>query len=375
MLKYIPIHYQRFFMLILAIDIGGGTQDILLFDSTKTVENCVKMVMPSPTVALATNIRAATVDKRPLLFTGVNMGGGGAKGLLKKHTDAGFAVYAVPEAAYTFYDDLDRVRDMGVTIVSTDEAAKLKDVDEIKLKDLHLNDIRNALTSFGVNADFDAVAVAVLDHGKAPKGVSDRTFRFEHIEQVVKQSNKLEAFAYLPDDVPHYLTRMKAVAQTLDMDVPLLLLDTGVAAALGALQDSTIQKHDELIMINLGNFHTLAFRLHRRAIMGLFEHHTGRMTTEKLDDLLTRFSSCRLSHEDVFNDNGHGCLPMRDKDKQMPFVAATGPQRGRFTGSKTNPYMAAPYGDMMLTGCYGLIRGIASRINDWREEILRALGD
>jgi uncharacterized protein (DUF1786 family) len=362
-------------MLILAIDIGGGTQDILLFDSTKAVENCVKMVMPSPTVSLSAGIKAATAARRPLLFTGVNMGGGGAKHQLKKHTDAGIAAYAVPEAACTIYDDLDRVKDMGVTIISPDEAAKLKGVDEIKLKDLHLDAIRSALTSFGVDVNFDAVAVAVLDHGEAPKGVSDRTFRFEHLEQVVKDDNRLEAFAYLQEDVPEYLTRMKAVAQTFDMSVPLLLLDTGVSAALGALQDTTIRQHDDLIMINLGNFHTLAFRLNQRSIMGLFEHHTGRMTKEKLDDLLTAFSSCRLTNQEVFDDNGHGCIPMNHGDERIPFVAATGPQRGRFAGSKTDPYMAAPYGDMMLTGCYGLIRGVASRIDDWREEIMQALGE
>jgi len=362
-------------MQILAIDIGGGTQDILLFDSLKTVENCVKMVMPSPTIALSTKIRAATANKRPLLFTGVNMGGGGAKRMLQKHTNAGVAAYATPEAACTFYDDLDRVREMGVTIVSSDEAKTLKDVDEIYLKDLHIDEIRNALASFGVNTDFDAVAVAVLDHGEAPRGVSDRTFRFEHLERVVKQDNRLEAFAYLPDDVPPYLTRMKAVAKTLDMDVPLLLLDTGGAAALGALEDKTIQQYEDLIMINLGNFHTLAFRLHKREIMGLFEHHTGRMTPEKLEDLLTRFSSCQLTNEEVFNDNGHGCVPMSSRDDQMPFLAATGPQRGRLVNTSVNPYMAAPYGDMMLTGCYGLICGVASRIDNWREEILQALGD
>ena len=34
-------------MRILAIDMGTGTQDILLFDSDKPVENNVKMVLPS----------------------------------------------------------------------------------------------------------------------------------------------------------------------------------------------------------------------------------------------------------------------------------------------------------------------------------------
>ena len=31
---------------ILAVDVGTGTQDILLFESGKTIENCFKMVMP-----------------------------------------------------------------------------------------------------------------------------------------------------------------------------------------------------------------------------------------------------------------------------------------------------------------------------------------
>ena len=35
-------------MRILAIDVGTGTQDILLFDSTQPVENALQMIMPSP---------------------------------------------------------------------------------------------------------------------------------------------------------------------------------------------------------------------------------------------------------------------------------------------------------------------------------------
>ena len=36
-------------MKILAVDIGLGTQDILLYDDRKNLENCVKLVLPSPT--------------------------------------------------------------------------------------------------------------------------------------------------------------------------------------------------------------------------------------------------------------------------------------------------------------------------------------
>jgi uncharacterized protein (DUF1786 family) len=45
---------------ILAIDIGTGTQDVLLWESGVAVENLVQMVMPSPTVLVERRVRAAT---------------------------------------------------------------------------------------------------------------------------------------------------------------------------------------------------------------------------------------------------------------------------------------------------------------------------
>ena len=50
-------------MQILSIDIGTGTQDILLFDSERTPENCLKLVMPSPTLRLSQRIRQATAAR------------------------------------------------------------------------------------------------------------------------------------------------------------------------------------------------------------------------------------------------------------------------------------------------------------------------
>ena len=47
-------------MRILAIDVGTGTQDILLFDSTQPVENALQLIMPSPTQIAAGRIRRAT---------------------------------------------------------------------------------------------------------------------------------------------------------------------------------------------------------------------------------------------------------------------------------------------------------------------------
>jgi len=43
-------------MNILAIDVGMGTQDILLYDGKKNMENCFKMVLPSQTQIFAGRI-------------------------------------------------------------------------------------------------------------------------------------------------------------------------------------------------------------------------------------------------------------------------------------------------------------------------------
>jgi hypothetical protein len=47
----------------------------------------------------------------------------------------------------------------------------------------------------------------------------------------------------------------------------------------------------------------------------------------------------------------------------MPFLAVTGPRRALLRGSNLQSYEATPHGDMMLAGCYGLLRAFAE--HDW----------
>ena len=72
-------------MRILAVDVGTGTQDILLFDSSGPIENCIKLVMPSATSIAAGRIRRATEAGRPVLLTGVIQGGGPCHWALEDH--------------------------------------------------------------------------------------------------------------------------------------------------------------------------------------------------------------------------------------------------------------------------------------------------
>ena len=91
---------------ILAIDVGTGTQDILVFEAGTLIENAVQLIMPSPTVLLANRVKQATADQVDLLLTGVTMGGGPGHWAVEAHLRAGLNVYATAEAARTFDDDL-----------------------------------------------------------------------------------------------------------------------------------------------------------------------------------------------------------------------------------------------------------------------------
>src|SRR2546428_1788008 len=109
---------------ILAVDVGTGTQDILLFESGKTIENCFKLVMPSPTVIVAERIKRATERRQPILLTGVTMGGGPSHWAARDHALAGYAVAVTPQAGRTFDDDLTMVEQMGFEIIDEAEAER-----------------------------------------------------------------------------------------------------------------------------------------------------------------------------------------------------------------------------------------------------------
>lgn len=366
-------------MLILAVDVGTGTQDILLFDSQREVENCLKMVVPSPTVRLADAVRAATRQGDDVLLTGVLMGGGPCAWAVEDHLSAGHRVYATPPAARTFNDDLEAVADWGVTLVSDDEAAALDgDVTRLRMADFDYRAIDEAFARFDVNLDrdLDALAIAVFDHGNAPPGVSDRLFRFDYLAERIRVENRLSAFAFLAGDVPSMMTRMQAVVASVPRDdIPVLLMDTAPAAVLGALEDPSVRGRRPAIVTNVGNFHCLAFRLGEGGVEGVFEHHTGEISVEQLEGFLDRLADGSLTHAQIFESNGHGAILFQGDPipSDSRYVAVTGPRRGLLRGSRHRPYFASPFGDMMLAGCYGLVRAFGEVVPEAGEVVGPAL--
>jgi uncharacterized protein (DUF1786 family) len=363
-------------MRILAIDMGTGTQDILLFDSDQPVENSVKMVLPSATEIAARRIRRAGAIGRALVLDGSVAGGGPCAWALEAFLAAGGRAFATPEAAQTFDDDPERVREMGVTIVSADEARAI-DGERVTLRDLDMGAIRTALLAFEVDTKFDGLALGCLDHGAAPPGVSDRLFRFEHLRRTVAARNDLLAFAMLPGDLPEYLTRARAMVASAGSDAPVAFMDTGPAAALGAIHDERVAACEERVVLNLGNMHLLGFHLHGRQIASLFEHHTGELTTAQIESFTQRLAAGSLTHDEVFHSKGHGAYHADRSlvcDTLPPMVAVTGPQREKVRQTALHPTFVAPLGDMMISGCFGLLRGFGE-VYPWaREPIAQRLG-
>jgi len=278
-------------------------------------------------------------------------------------------------------DELDKVEALGIKIVGEDEVESLRSkVESLEMKDFDFKLISKTFRNYGVSLDdLSAIAVAVFDHGNAPAGVSDRQFRFDYLDERIREKKSLSSFAFPASDVPQIMTRLQSVVDSAGkLPCPLIVMDTAPAAVLGAGFDSQVATRRKKIVCNIGNFHTLAFRLGEKRIEGVFEHHTGEIDLAKLENLIRKLADGSLKHQDVFDDMGHGALMYSDEvfefGKDDFDVVVTGPRRSMFANNPTlKPYFAVPFGDMMIAGCFGLLAATAEVMPDLAEPIFGSL--
>lgn len=356
-------------MKILAIDIGAGTEDILLFDSQKkSIENCVKLVLPSPTQTFATKVKEATRLSRDIFVKGDAVGGGAFTFALKDHVQKGHRLVMTEKTAYTVRNDLDEVKQLGIEIAKEDEPkdfqGKTLTIQEINLKHLQM-----FLSEFGETlSDIDVVAVAVQDHGVFPKGMSNRKSRILNMRELLKENPKPENLAFKEDEIPSCFLRMKSAAQASKRQLPnakILLMDTSPDAILGCLMDQSVEKAGSFLAVNVGNGHTLAAVISNGEIIGMLEHHTRLLNSQKIERLLINFANGNLTDEEVFNDNGHGIFFLSKPPgfSKIEKIVATGPNRSILAQTKLPVHFAAPAGDVIMTGPVGLIEAAKTKFN------------
>lgn len=359
---------------LLLIDIGRGTQDILLYRPGRTWENSIQLILPSPTELLAERVMAATARREQLLLTGETMGGGPLTKAVRAHLAAGGKVWATERSSASLDDDPDEVRAMGVSLVSEEEGRAFQSRQEIRTirtGDVNAKRIEESLAGWGISFTIRAAAVAVQDHGRAPKGMSDRLFRFSRFREILKDSGNLAGLAYGSDNLPEYLTRMQGVKRSLADVERLLVMDTGFAALLGILADPKIEAGRRNLLLNVGNGHTLAGVVESGNLVALFEHHTLRLDAGSLSGWLDRLVSGSITDDEVYRSGGHGAYVREGTAfpgwEGIDSFAATGPRRAFASELEKRPYFAAPYGQMMLTGNCGLYRAFEEHWGPYQE--------
>lgn len=334
---------------ILAIDVGAGTMDTLVYDPAAPIENAVQLVLPSATSLAARRIAAIREQRRPVFLHGNLMGGYHTTNAVWAHLQAGLAVYATETAARTVHDDLDLLRSRGIVV--TDDPPK--SAVPVEFRDVDLARLERTLAAYDVSLP-STIAIAAQDHGFSPKA-SNRLFRFEHWRRFLTPGSTLADHIWRTP--PPYMTRLLAIQR----DVPgAIVADTGPVAVLGAIDDERVRDaaRTGTCIVNVGNQHVLGLLVRGETLFGVMEHHTEAVDTAKIERLISRLIDGTVTHEEVFADDGHGALVLEAYRELAPFsfTAITGPNRR--LAKALGWYEAAPHGAMMLSGCFGLVRGV-----------------
>ena len=333
---------------VLCLDIGSGTQDALLASPGLEPENWARFVLPAPARRIAERIAALTEARRDIWLYGGNMGGGMGQAVAR-HLAAGLEVYATPEAALALHDDPARVAAMGVRPSPVAPAGACA----VHLCDHDPGFWRQLLLACGLPLPHVVVACA-QDHGLHPEG--NRVGRMRHWRTLLQTHPRPEAWLYAQP--PAGLTRLAALHRATGGPVA----DTGTAAICGALCLEEVQARswrEGVTVINVGNSHTLAALVYRGEVCGLYEHHTGQLPLDALLRDLGEFRLGWLPEERVQASGGHGTAFARIPEEAGGFAPTyiLGPRRELLRG---HGQFIAPYGDMMLAGCHGLLRALSS---------------
>ncbi len=265
-------------MKTLAIDIGAGTRDILLHDPAGKLENCVKLVLPSPSPLYSARVAEETARGRDLYFEGCVIGGGSFSRAVKRHVAEGFKVYMQGPTAYCLRNNLEDVKAAGVELVEAAPDGFSGTV--IRLDELDLAPLEALLASVGQSLEeISAAAVAVQDHGVYPAGKSNRKTRLAFMRERLEEDPRPARLAFREGEVPEQFPRMRSALGRLREQLgceELMVMDTAPAAVAGCLTDERVEGalDGNLLLINAGNGHTMCCILSRGDIVGLLEHHT-----------------------------------------------------------------------------------------------------
>jgi uncharacterized protein (DUF1786 family) len=345
----------------LILDIGAGTMDILYYDEDGDVH--YKAVVKSPVKRLAEVVRGL---RSPILITGKEMGGGEISMALRKRVEGAEVVMSRSSAA-TVHHDLERVTSAGIRVVEDSEAEELgkgQAYNGFSIGDIELERIRSLLTGFGVPFSFDVVGICAQDHGVPPKGVSHLDFRHQLFRERLDRDPLPHSLLYPAGQIPPTMSRLRAIAESAEA-LPgreLYVMDSGMAAILGAAMDPRAGRRKRKLLVDVATSHTIGAAMEGDEIAGFFEYHTKDITLGRLEQLLRGLADGELEHAQILSEGGHGAY-MRHAYGYgaVEAIVVTGPRRRLLMGTSLPIHLGAPLGDNMMTGTVGVLEAIRRR--------------
>jgi len=347
----------------LAIDVGAGTLDAMFLDTRSGDQ--FKFVAKSPTRTLAEEIMACKTQR--ILITGRQMGGGPvAEAIRTKAREC--RIMMTRSAAETIHHRRERIENLGVILISQKEAkkgARRHSTTSFKAGDIRVETILPVLEMMGIEPVVDFFGICVQDHGTPRGRISSLDFRHQIFRGIIDKSPKPSAFLFEADQIPPYLRRMRAAASDAE-GIPsgkIYLMDTGMAAVLGASSDPSARGKNSLIVLDIATSHTLGALLVGGEIGGFFEYHTSALTPKILESLIINLAEGKLSHERIIAKGGHGAYIRKAIGFDgVETILATGPKRRILEHVRIDRIvLGSPFGDNMMTGTAGLILAMSER--------------
>ena len=342
----------------LMVDIGAGTMDVLYFDDESGVH--YKAVAKSPVLHVAETAASLSGD---LLVMGCEMGGGPITRVLAERTREAEVVMTAA-AAMTVHHDLDRVRATGIHVIDDQEAQSESlraDHAKLDIADLDLDRLKWLVNGFGVPFAFDVIGICAQDHGMPPPGISHLDYRHNLFKARLDDTPVPQALLFAGDQVPATFNRLRMIAQragALPVD-EVYVMDSGMAAILGASMDSSARGKERILVLDIATSHTVGAALQQQEIVGFFEYHTHDLKLERLEDLLHDLADGKLNHHQVLREGGHGAYTRSAFGfEAAEVIVATGPKRKLVANSRLPITFGAPWGDNMMTGTVGLLEAI-----------------
>ena len=345
----------------LMVDIGAGTMDVLYYDDETDLS--YKAVVKSPVLYVAEQAQGLSGK---LLVRGGEMGGGPISEFLKKRARESEVVMSASAAA-TIHHDIDRVTSLGIKVVPDEEAEELSQAggySALTLDDLDPQRLRQIVEGFGVPYSFDIIGVCAQDHGVPSAGISHLDYRHHIFRNILDNNPFPQAALYDQQAVPAVLNRLRSIAASCKL-LPAkeaYVMDSGMAAILGASLDLQAAKKQRIMVLDIATSHTVGAALEGGELAGFFEYHTRDITLGRLEQLLIDLADGKLEHSRVLSEGGHGAYTRKAFGyRACEIIVATGPKRKLVEKSRLPMHFGAPFGDNMMTGTAGLLEAIRRR--------------